>query len=84
MTTKLRIHLYQPNWQANFCLKLYPKAELHTRGKWLVKDTKHRKDNQLQNHLTNESHKCERPYWPVANERATRTDSQMCYMFFEH
>ena len=27
------------------------------------------------------SHKCGRPYRPVANQRGTRTDRQRCYMF---
>ena len=35
----------QPNW----CLKIdFQKGDQHTGCKWLIHDTKHRKDNQLQ------------------------------------
>ena len=35
----------QPNW----CLQIYfQKVDQHAGGKWLINDTKHRKDNQLQ------------------------------------
>ena len=37
------------NLQPNYCLKVdIRKVDQHTRGKWLIHDTKHRKDNQLQ------------------------------------
>ena len=35
--------------QTHYHFKLYfQKVDQHTRGKWLIHDTKHRKDNQLQ------------------------------------
>ena len=38
-----------PNLQPNYCLKVdIRKVDQHTGGKWLIHDTKHRKDNQLQ------------------------------------
>ena len=38
-----------PNLQPNCCLKVdFQKVDQHTRGKWLIHDTKRRKDNQLQ------------------------------------
>ena len=38
-----------PNLQPNWCLKIdFQKMDQHTGGKWLIHDTKHRKDNQLQ------------------------------------
>ena len=37
------------NLQPNYCLKVdIRKVDKHTGGKWLIHDTKHRKDNQLQ------------------------------------
>ena len=37
------------NLQPNCCLKDYiQKVDQHTGGKWLIHDTKRRKDNQLQ------------------------------------
>ena len=37
------------NLQPNYCLKVdIRKVDQHTGGKWLIHDTKHRKDNQLQ------------------------------------
>ena len=37
------------NLQPNCCLKLnFPKVDQHAGGKWLIHDTKRRKDNQLQ------------------------------------
>ena len=37
------------NLQPNCCLKFdFQKVDQHARGKWLIQDTKHRKDNQLQ------------------------------------
>ena len=37
------------NLQPNFCLKFdSPKVDQHEGGKWLIHDTKRRKDNQLQ------------------------------------
>ena len=35
--------------QPNFCLKIdFQKVDQHAGGKWLIHDTKRRKDNQLQ------------------------------------
>ena len=37
------------NLQPNWCLKIdFQKVDQHARGKWLIHDTKRRKDNQLQ------------------------------------
>ena len=37
------------NLQPNWCLKsIFQKVDQHAGGKWLIHDTKHRKDNQLQ------------------------------------
>ena len=37
------------NLQPNWCLKIdFQKVDKHTGGKWLIQDTKRRKDNQLQ------------------------------------
>ena len=37
------------NLQSNYCLKVdIRKVDQHAGGKWLIHDTKHRKDNQLQ------------------------------------
>ena len=37
------------NLQPNWCFKIYfQKVDQHAGGKWLIHDTKHRKDNQLQ------------------------------------
>ena len=37
------------NLQPNYCLKVdIRKMDQHTGGKWLVHDTKHHKDNQLE------------------------------------
>ena len=37
------------NLQPNCCLKVdFQKVDQHTGGKWLIHDTKRRKDNQLQ------------------------------------
>ena len=37
------------NLQPNCCLKFdFQKVDQHAGGKWLIHDTKHRKDNQLQ------------------------------------
>ena len=37
------------NLQSNCCLKIdFRKLEHHVGGKWLIQDTKRRKDNQLQ------------------------------------
>ena len=37
------------NLQPNWCLKIdFQKVEQHAGGKWLIHDTKSRKDNQLQ------------------------------------
>ena len=37
------------NLQPNCCLKLdFQKVDQHARGKWLIHNTKHRKDNQVQ------------------------------------
>ena len=37
------------NLQPNCCLKVdFQKVDQHKRGKWLIHDTKRRKDNQLQ------------------------------------
>ena len=37
------------NLQPNCCLKIYfQKVDQHAGGKWLIHDTKGRKDNQLQ------------------------------------
>ena len=37
------------NLQPNCCLKIdFQKVDQHARGKWLIYDTKLRKDNQLQ------------------------------------
>ena len=37
------------NLQPNCCLKFdFQKVDQHARGKWLIHDTKRRKDNQLQ------------------------------------
>ena len=37
------------NLQANWCLKIdFQKVNQHAGGKWLIHDTKRRKDNQLQ------------------------------------
>ena len=37
------------NLQLNFCLKFdFQKMDQHVGGKWLIHDTKRRKDNQLQ------------------------------------
>ena len=37
------------NLQPNCCLKFdFQKADQHAGGKWLIHDTKRRKDNQLQ------------------------------------
>ena len=34
------------NLQPNYCLKVdFQKVDKHTGGKWLIQDTKHRKDN---------------------------------------
>ena len=36
------------NLQPNYCLKVdFQKVDKQTRGKWLIHDTKRRKDNQL-------------------------------------
>ena len=38
------------NLQPNCCLKFdFQKVDQHAGGKWLIHDTKRRKDNQLQN-----------------------------------
>ena len=38
------------NLQPNWCLKIdFQNVEQHVGGKWLIHDTKRRKDNQLQN-----------------------------------
>ena len=37
------------NLQPNWCLKIdFQKVDQHAGGKWLIHDTKRRKDNQLQ------------------------------------
>ena len=37
------------NLQSNCCLKIdFQKVDQHAEGKWLIHDTKRRKDNQLQ------------------------------------
>ena len=37
------------NLQPNCCLKIdFQKVDQHAGGKWLIHDTKHHKDNQLQ------------------------------------
>ena len=37
------------NLQPNWCLKIdFQKVDQHAEGKWLIHDTKRRKDNQLQ------------------------------------
>ena len=37
------------NLQPNYCLKVdFQKVDQHAGGKWLIHDTKRRKDNQLQ------------------------------------
>ena len=37
------------NLQLNYCLKIdFQKVDQHAGGKWLIHDTKRRKDNQLQ------------------------------------
>ena len=37
------------NLQPNYCLKVnFQKVDKHAGGKWLIHDTKRRKDNQLQ------------------------------------
>ena len=37
------------NLQPNWCLKIdFQKGDQHAGGKWLIQDTKRRKDNQLQ------------------------------------
>ena len=36
------------NLQPNCCLNRFPKGDQHAGGKWLIHDTKRRKDNQLQ------------------------------------
>ena len=37
------------NLQPNYCLKFdFQKMDQHAGGKWLIHDTKRRKDNQLQ------------------------------------
>ena len=39
----------KPNLQPNCCLKIdFQKVDQHAGGKWLIHDTKRRKDNQLQ------------------------------------
>ena len=36
------------NLEPNYCLKVdFQKVDKQTRGKWLIHDTKRRKDNQL-------------------------------------
>ena len=40
------------NLQTNWCLKIdFQKVDQHAGGKWLIHDTKRRKDNQLQGRL---------------------------------
>ena len=40
------------NLQPNWCLKIdFQKVDQHAGGKWLIHDTKRRKDNQLQSLL---------------------------------
>ena len=42
------------NLQPNWCLKIdLQKVDQHAWGKWLIHDTKRRKDNQLQHSLMN-------------------------------
>ena len=37
------------NLRSSYCLKLdFQKVDQHTEGKWLIRGTKHHKDNQLQ------------------------------------
>ena len=44
-----QIQSIMSNLQPNYCLKVdFQKLDKHTGGKWLIHDTKHRKDNQLQ------------------------------------
>ena len=43
--TKKNEDILQPNW----CLKIdFQNVDQHAGGKWLIRDTKRRKDNQLQ------------------------------------
>ena len=38
------------NLQPNWCLKIdFQKVDQHAGGKWLIRNIKHRRDNQLQN-----------------------------------
>ena len=47
--TKKDISSIMSNPQPNCCLKFdFQKVDQHTGGKWLIHDTKRRKDNQLQ------------------------------------
>ena len=46
-TQKIRFNIYYV--QPNCCLKFdFQKVDQHAGGKWLIHDTKRRKDNQLQ------------------------------------
>ena len=48
------------NQQPNWCLKIdVQKVDQHAGGKWLIHDTKRRKDNQLQ------SRKLPHGYWDI-------------------
>ena len=48
-TQKMRYIIQYSNLQPNCCLKFdVQKVDRHAGGKWLIHDTKGRKDNQLQ------------------------------------
>ena len=48
-TPKNKIHYPLSNLQPNCCLEFdFQKVDQHAGGKWLIHDTKRRKDNQLQ------------------------------------
>ena len=48
-TKKIRFIIHYVNLQPNCCLKFdFQKVVQHAGGKWLIHDTKRRKDNQLQ------------------------------------
>ena len=52
MSKHKKLKIYYPvcqTLQPNWCLKIdFQKVEQHAGGKWLIHDTKRRKDNQLQ------------------------------------
>ena len=48
-TKQIRFIIHYVNLQPNCCLKIdFQKVDQHAGGKWLIHDTKRRKDNQLQ------------------------------------